>query len=79
MAEGYGLVWSHDLGDYVAFYNTDADRARIPAGFVPYSESELHELYREDSPEWSVEGLRRIHMAKKIAGIKVTDVRDEHR
>ena len=75
--EGYVLLRSTLLDDFVAFYKTEADRERIPAGFVPYSDSELQTLFREDDPEWSAEGLRRVHMAKKIAGFTVTDVHDE--
>ena len=75
--EGYVLLRSTLLDDLVAFYKTEADRGRIPAGFVPYSDSELQTLFREDDPEWSAEGLRRVHMAKKIAGFTVTDVHDE--
>jgi len=75
--EGYLLLWSNVLEDFVAFYMTDADRAKIPAVFVPYSDSEIQELFREDRPGWSVEGLKRIHMAKKIAGLKVTEVHDD--
>ena len=74
--EEYALLWSSLLEDFVAFYNTDSDRAKIPAGFVPYIDSELQELFREDSPGWSIEGLRLIHAAKKLAGFKVTEVHD---
>ena len=34
---------------FKAFYDTDVDRERIPAGFVPYSNAELLELFQEDS------------------------------
>jgi hypothetical protein len=41
MEEGYVLLWSTVLEDSVAFYKNETDRDRIPAGFVPYSDSEL--------------------------------------
>lgn len=75
--EGYVLLWSDVLQDFVAYHKTDADRAKIPAGFSPFSDSELQQLFREDSPGWSVNALRRIHMAKKVGGFKVTDVHDD--
>ena len=75
--EGYVLLRSTLLDDFVAFYKTEADRGRIPAGFVPYSDSELQTLFREDDPEWSAERLWRTHMAKKIAGFKGTEVHDD--
>ena len=75
--EGYVLLRSTLLDDFVAFYKTEADRERIPAEFVPYSDRELQTLFREDDPEWSAERLRRTHMAKKIAGFTVTDVHDD--
>ena len=75
--EGYVLLWSTVLEDFIAFYRSPADRTRIPAGFVPYSDTELYELFNERSADWSVEALRRIHMAKKVAGFKVMEVHDD--
>ena len=75
--KGYVLLRSTLLDDFVAFYKTEADRGRIPAGFVPYSDRELQTLFREDDPEWSEERLWRTHMAKKIAGFTVTNVHDD--
>ena len=61
--EGYVLCWASALNDTVAFYLDDVDPATIPAGFVPYSESELRELFGDDKPDIS---LRLIHEAKKL-------------
>jgi hypothetical protein len=75
--EGYVLLRSTLLDDFVAFYKTEADRERIPVWFVPYSDNELQTLFREDDPKWSAERLRRVHMAKRIAGFTFTGVQDE--
>jgi len=75
--EGYLLLWSNVLEDFVAFYMTEADRQDIPAFYVPYSNSELQALFSEESSDWSLEELRRIYMAKKIAGFVVTEVHNE--
>ena len=63
--EGYVLLWSTVLCDLVAFYRDEEDRARIPPGFVPYSRSELKELFDTDP---DLDHLRLIHEAKKASG-----------
>ena len=74
--EGYVLCWSEVLDDYVAFHRDDVDPSTIPVGFVPYSEGELVQLFREDEPDFSLPALRLIHSAKKT-GARVTDVSPE--
>jgi hypothetical protein len=37
----------------------------------------MEKLFGDPNTEWSVDDLRRIHMAKKIARFEVTDVVDE--
>ena len=69
---GYVLVYCEILDDLVAFYDTEADRAKIPPGFVPYSDAELQHLFGDDKPDMSVNDLKRIHAAKK-AGANVVD------
>jgi hypothetical protein len=55
----------------VAFYKTEADREKIPPGFVPYSDKELFELFgKNSSPRKHT--LRLIHEAKKL-GARVVD------
>lgn len=68
-SEGYILLWSIALEDLVAFYRNDTFRANIPAGFVPYSLSELIELFGGKKHP-SVSKLKIIHEAKK-QGAKV--------
>ena len=65
---GVVLLWSRVLKDFVAFYATDADRAKVPPGFVAYSDKELRILFTEDVPPRS---LRRIHEAKR-SGADIT-------
>ena len=72
---GYVLLWSTELEDLVAFYLTDADRAKVPPGFVPYSERELKELFGKTADP-SLNGLRLIHHAKKL-GAKIKSVEEE--
>ena len=74
--KGCVLCWSKVLDDYVAFHRDDVDTGTIPVGFVPYSERELVQLFREGEPEFSVEALRLIHSVKK-SGARVTDVSPE--
>ncbi len=69
--EGFVLLRSHALEDFVAFYNTEADREKIPPGFVPYSEDELRELFGAGKPHPSQQTLRLIHEAKKLGGCVV--------
>ena len=74
--EGYVLCWSEVLDDYVAFHRDDVDPSTIPVGFVPYSEAELLQLFREGEPDFSWAGLRLVHQAKKT-GATSTDVSPE--
>lgn len=66
LTKGYVLLWSYTLNDLVAFYKTEADREKIPPGFVPYSDQELRELFGEGKATLSPGTLRLIHEAKKI-------------
>ena len=71
LTRGYVLLWSNSLNDFVAFYKTEADREKIPPGFVPYSDKELFELFgKSSSPRKHT--LRLIHEAKKL-GARVVD------
>ena len=71
LTKGYVLLWSNTLNDFVAFYKTEADREKIPPGFVPYSDKELFELFgKSSSPRKHT--LRLIHEAKKL-GARVVD------
>ena len=68
--DGYVLLWSNALNDFMAFYKTEADREKIPPGFVPYSDKELFELFGKNlSPGRHT--LRLIHEAKKLGGCVV--------
>ena len=71
--KGYVLLWSNTLNDLVAFYRTEADREKIPPGFVPYSDQELRELFGEGKAALSPSTLRLIHEAKKIGTEVVED------
>jgi hypothetical protein len=72
LTKGYVLLWSNTLNDFVAFYKTEADREKIPPGFVPYSDKELCELFgKNSSPRKHT--LRLIHEAKKLGGCVVAD------
>ena len=68
--DGYVLLWSNALNDFVAFYKTEADRGKIPPGFVPYSDKELWELFGKNSSP-NKHTLRLIHEAKKLGGCVV--------
>jgi len=71
--EGYVLLWSTVLEDFVSFYRTEADHKRIPPGFVPYSEKELWELFAEGKPSISQHTLRLVHEAKKQGGHVISE------
>ena len=62
--EGYVLLWSTVLQDLIAFYRGEADRAKVPPGFVPYSVRELNELFGKGS-KIPKEELVIIHEAKR--------------
>ena len=74
--EGYVLLWSTVLEDLVAFYKTEADRKRIPPGFVPYSVAEMDELFGEGEEAPSTSALRLIHEAKKCGAHVKESVED---
>ncbi len=59
------LLWSTVLEDLVAFFKTEADRAKIPPGFVAYSEAELIHLFGDGGTMPSTHALKLIHDAKK--------------
>lgn len=65
---GIVLLWSRILKDFVAIYGTPADKAKVPPGFIAYSDKELRILFADDVPEGS---LRRVHEAKR-AGADIT-------
>ena len=77
LEEGMCLTWCELVKDYVAFYLTEGDRAKVPPGFVPYSDAELWMLFGPERVVWSPKALWRIHAAKKtdadITGIRVND------
>ncbi len=73
---GACLLWSDVLQDYVGFYLTEKDRAKVPPGFVPYSDDELRRLFGPEQPDWTPDALRRIHGAKKT-GADITNVKTE--
>jgi hypothetical protein len=66
--EGYILLWSTVLQDLIAFYRGEADKSKIPPGFVPYSLRELKELFGKGS-KVSKNELRLIHEAKRQGGV----------
>ena len=71
--QGYVLLWSAELEDLVVFYSSEANRERIPPGFVHYSDAELLHLFGPEQPEISTSTLRLIHAAKKT-GARITGV-----
>ena len=44
----------------------EADRAKIPPGFVPYSDAELLKLFAPEHEDISINTLQMIHAAKKM-------------
>ena len=66
--EGYVLLWSTVLEDFIAFYRGEDKRREIPPGFVHYSEDELWELFKDDAKGTSLASLRLVHEAKKHGG-----------
>lgn len=66
------LLWSRTLKDFIAIYDTPADKAKVPPGFMAYSDKELRILFADDESPVS---MRLIHQAKKaganIVGIQI--------
>lgn len=60
---GVVLLWSRTLKDFVAIHDTPADKAKVPPGFVGYSDKEVRILFSEDV---SPKVLRRVHEAKRL-------------
>ena len=71
---GYVLLWSDVLKDYVAYYSTDEDLKKVPPCFIPYSYEELVQINNNELSEHS---LRMIHTVKKMTRFDVTDIRGE--
>lgn len=71
--EGLCVLWSTTLKDHIAFYKTPNDLARMPPGYVSYSDEELRTLFGDSETAPSPSALRLIHEAKKIAGGKVVE------
>ncbi len=69
---GVLLLWSDTLQDTVAFVRSEAELSCVPAGFVPYLDSELRELFPQGKPPPTPGHLRLVHEAKKLAGARVT-------
>ena len=69
--EGGAIFWSEVLADVVAFYRTEEDRARIPAGIVGYSIEELRTLFGDEAGDLSPDALCLVHRAKKLGGGRV--------
>ena len=69
--DGVCIFWSEVLADVVAFYRTEEDRARIPAGIVGYSIEELRTLFEDEAGDLSPDALRLIHHAKQVGGGRV--------
>lgn len=67
-SRGYALLWSTALKDLVAFYRDAESRARIPGGFVPYSQHEMQELFQDGKPDPPSSTLRLVHEAKRHGG-----------
>ena len=57
------------MDDFVAFHRDDVHPAKVPVGFVPYSDRELRELFGNDKPDLSLTALRRIHATKKTGAM----------
>ena len=74
---GYVLLWSNLLADFVSFYRDESDLQRIPDCFVPYSEGEIWELFRDRENDPSPDGLRLIHEAKKQGGRVLSEEEQE--
>ena len=71
-SDGVVLLWSTVLEDFIAFYKTEADRKKIPPGFVPYSDKELRHLFGPDKPDLSESTNHLMHRAK-VLGTNITD------
>ena len=56
------------MKDFIAIFDRDADRSKVPAGFIAYSDKELRVLFADDVPEGA---LRQVHEAKR-SGADVT-------
>ena len=77
--QGMVLLWSTELGDFIAFYTSEADLEKVPPGFVPYSSHELWELFGNSKSTLSKNGLLLIHQAKKLgAHVVRTQERNPH-
>jgi hypothetical protein len=74
LSEGVCLTWCSVVEDFVAFVATDDDAKHVPPRFVTYSDHEVSLLFNDTQPDWTPDGLRRIHAYKK-AGLGITAIR----
>ena len=61
----------------IAIQKLREQNVRLTEASLPHNDNPKTFENFQDRPEWSVEGLRHIHMTKKIAGSKITNVRDD--
>ena len=69
--QGYVLLWSNVLSDFVAFVRTDEDAKAVPRYFTVYNLAELLEVFGDEAP--SPSALKLIHNAKKYGGKIISD------
>ena len=69
--DGYCLLWSNVLSDFVAFVRTDEDAKAVPRYFTVYNLAELLEVFGDEAP--SPSALKLIHNAKKFGGRIISD------
>ena len=70
---GYVLLWGSVVNDFLAYYDDAIEGIldKIPAHYVPYSNTELRIISQGDMSEKS---LKHIHMAKKLTSVKDTSI-----
>ena len=64
---GYCLLWSHVLRDFVAFVRTVEDANSVPRHFTVYYLDELMQVFGGRAPH-TPDALRLIHRAKQFGG-----------
>ena len=67
--KGCVFLWSTVLQEKVAYVISEVEKAKVPDGFIMYTDDELRQLFGPDAPPIERSTLRLIHEAKRQGAV----------